>query len=235
MEVWDGGGVGVISAARFVWASGGVGVVALLFFDVVVVRPRGLLGFVATSFPAVIGFHHQSWCQKRLQARFIARRRLAPAQPNSASLQFGILGSRHGYDIPPVGHFWFRRPLISAGPGAVGSGFIGLGLVSTRGKFSASTTCFAHIHDVEADLGVPRHRYQVVIVTTSSILRHLIVFVFVRGLNIPLTSRHRVDSLSSSRHPLCLMPRHPPRYHDVIPTSLLPRHLCITASISTKK
>ncbi|KAM7250554.1 hypothetical protein ACFE04_022437 [Oxalis oulophora] len=49
---------------------------------------------LSTSFPAVIVFHHQLWCHERLQARFIARRRFAPAQPDSAPM-------RHNFD------FWF--------------------------------------------------------------------------------------------------------------------------------
>ncbi|KAM7254222.1 hypothetical protein ACFE04_031904 [Oxalis oulophora] len=66
----------------------------LLFFDVVAVRPRGLLSFAATSFPAVIGFPHQSWYQERLQARFISRRRFAPAQPDGTLAHVLRLGHR---------------------------------------------------------------------------------------------------------------------------------------------
>ncbi|KAM7259516.1 hypothetical protein ACFE04_015257 [Oxalis oulophora] len=198
--------------------------------------------------------------------------RFAPAQSNSASQQVTYLENSVGvntfdFACPPLtssgSHPWFSTCLrflhgwaflISASsdlgpvsPGAVNFGFIDLGLVSAQGRFSASTPCFAHSHDVQADLGVfarsrdvgrfdisMSRRLRSTTSLVSVLSRHPYVTAPISKQVDSLTStsvnpipRHRVDGLSSARHPS--------RYQVVIPTSLLPLHLCITTLISAKQ
>ncbi|KAM7274192.1 hypothetical protein ACFE04_028856 [Oxalis oulophora] len=114
-----------------------------------------MLIFTATSFPAVIGFHHQS--------------------VDFACLPLTTSGS-HPWFLTWLRflHGWAFQISASSdlgpvSPGAVNSGFVDLGLVSAQGQFSVLTPCFAHSHDAEADLGLCHLVFDIRLASTSKL------------------------------------------------------------------